>query len=152
MGHSGGVRVACDIQAIRDVVVEDNVTVVDDTAEKLPGVYGIQAGDNGPIKIGESADVLKRIRSLRTGHHEALRIVYFDWQADRVTRKAIERRLHQQFRGRRLRGEWFSADILPELEEIQFPAELIRTRIDKNYDRAIEILNALQPQSPNTTE
>src|SRR4029077_13210159 len=71
-------------------------------------IYFIQAGDErGPIKIGFSADVEKRLASLRTGNHERLEVI-----AKIMTDSpaAVESRLHEQFADLRLEGEWFKFD------------------------------------------
>lgn len=69
------------------------------------GVYFIQAGKSGPIKIGFSDDVSKRIASLQTGNADTLnlRLVVpgtMETEAD----------LHRRFASARIRpsGEWFA--------------------------------------------
>lgn len=66
-------------------------------------VYFVQAGDDGPIKIGTvKRDINGRIASLQTGSSERLHL-----------RRAVlgdvyeEKRLHERFAASRLHGEWF---------------------------------------------
>lgn len=69
-------------------------------------VYFIQAGDErGPVKIGYSCDVEKRLESLQTGNHLSCRVIAKFPHADAPE---IERKLHSRFANQRLEGEWFS--------------------------------------------
>ncbi|MGD9613766.1 MAG: GIY-YIG nuclease family protein [Alphaproteobacteria bacterium] len=66
-------------------------------------VYFIQAGEDGPIKIGFASDVRKRLRNLRTAAPIPL-IPLGYIEGDKKT----ERRLHAQFQDLRRFGEWFT--------------------------------------------
>lgn len=70
-------------------------------------VYFIQAGSNGPIKIGYSSNVAKRIETLQTGNAISLRLLasFSHPQAPN-----IERTLHEMFGDLRMEGEWFRYD------------------------------------------
>lgn len=71
-------------------------------------VYFAQAGDNGPIKIGQTRDVHTRIRALRAMHYEEVRLIGV------IPETFIpEGRLHIEFDKHRIRGEWFRPD--PEI-------------------------------------
>lgn len=70
-------------------------------------VYFIQAGENGPVKIGYATDVAHRCRDLQTGHYEALRII----RVIETANSTAERWLHRHFDAERLRGEWFRFDV-----------------------------------------
>jgi hypothetical protein len=72
----------------------------------MKGVYIIQAGTEGPIKIGYSRDVKKRLRILQTGHYERLHFV-FVWEN---ATPAEECYLHEGLSPWRLEGEWFAFD------------------------------------------
>jgi hypothetical protein len=66
-------------------------------------IYFIQAGDDGPVKIGLARDVWKRLSNLQTGVPTRLRLLgIIDGSAQK------EKLLHRQFAAHRLRGEWFS--------------------------------------------
>lgn len=118
----------CDIVAIEKVV------------GKLSGIYGVQAGPGGAVKIGKTADVRDRVRSLQTAHPETLCIVYFEWCTNAAERKRTEKSLHKKFAAHRLQGEWFSAEILSELEELQESPDIVRCRVSGDHGLAVELL------------
>ena len=62
--------------------------------------YFIQAGDDGPIKIGRASDVHRRLKELQTASHERLRLLA-------VIRGDHERSMHKFCGDSRLHGEWF---------------------------------------------
>lgn len=68
-------------------------------------IYFARAGDDGPVKIGQSKDVAKRIRELQTAHHSKLSVIRtIDaplW---------VEGWLHGYFAAQRQVGEWFTYD------------------------------------------
>ena len=70
--------------------------------ERESYVYFVQDGADGPIKIGYAVDVTKRIASLQTGHHRALRVLLTIPGGPKV-----ERKMHNKFWRSRIRGEWF---------------------------------------------
>lgn len=65
-------------------------------------VYFVQAGDDGPIKIGRSRRPLERFEELRGGSPLPLRLL-LTYRAGELE----ERRLHQRFAELRRSGEWF---------------------------------------------
>lgn len=67
------------------------------------GVYFVQATSGGPIKIGVSQDVQKRLDGIQTYQAEPIFILAMIKDGD----VAVERKLHEQFAAHRLRGEWF---------------------------------------------
>jgi hypothetical protein len=70
-------------------------------------VYVIQAGENGPCKIGHTSNMPGRFSSMQTATHVQLRLiaVYEGGHSE-------EQGLHKQFAALRLKGEWF--DLNPE--------------------------------------
>ncbi|MEQ8673448.1 MAG: GIY-YIG nuclease family protein [Aggregatilineales bacterium] len=68
-------------------------------------VYFIQQGDNGPIKIGYSAEPEKRLQTLSTASPYPLRIL-----KTLKGGKALEQELHTRFANHQLEGEWFAPD------------------------------------------
>lgn len=66
--------------------------------------YFIQAGVDGPIKIGKADNPEKRLAELQTGSPESLRLIG-KLQGDH------ERDLHNRFHKLHLRGEWFNPDV-----------------------------------------
>ena len=66
--------------------------------------YFIQSGgEDGPVKIGRTTDLAKRIASLSTGSPKTLRVL-------RVMDGDHESAMHWQFKHLRVRGEWFAYD------------------------------------------
>jgi len=68
-------------------------------------VYFLQRGPGGPVKIGYSIALKKRIRALQTASAEKLELLCAlegDW--------ATEAAFHLQFKGERLKGEWFKPE------------------------------------------
>jgi hypothetical protein len=66
-------------------------------------VYFLQATNGGPIKIGFSRDLLRRIHELNSASPIPLRVVGVIAGGDQET----EAELHAWFAGARLHGEWF---------------------------------------------
>lgn len=65
-------------------------------------IYFIRSGIDGPVKIGQTRDVIQRLNNLQTAHHDTLNLIrVIDGTPD------LEARLHQHFADYRLRGEWF---------------------------------------------
>ena len=65
-------------------------------------VYFIQAGADGPIKIGIAGDSFCRLQELQTGHYEELRLLGFV-----AIEEYPEKDLHGRFADLHIRGEWF---------------------------------------------
>src|SRR3989304_4807088 len=63
-------------------------------------LYAIQAGVDGPIKLGKAQCPEERLRALQCGHHDGLRLLNY-------TPAISEREAHRQWKGLRQRGEWF---------------------------------------------
>ncbi len=85
--------------------------------QRYPGfVYFIQGETGGPIKIGYSDDVAKRLKGLQTGHPDNLKVLftYPGSQED-------EKEMHLKFEAIRLRGEWFrpTDEIFSAIEELK---------------------------------
>jgi hypothetical protein len=68
-------------------------------------VYFIQAGDDGPIKIGWALDPTARLKELQVGCPEPLRLLMTI-----ADDGELESQLHRRFASLRLRGEWFRAE------------------------------------------
>lgn len=74
---------------------------------RLRGVYFIQEGGSGPIKIGHAAGVdgvWTRFVSLQMGNPRPLRLLHVIEGAE----KAHEDELHARFARLHMRGEWFA--------------------------------------------
>jgi hypothetical protein len=76
--------------------------------ESRPGfVYFVQAGQDGPIKIGFAANVGARLSELQTASPEPLTVL-----ATIEGTLQTEAEVHRYFQAYRLRGEWFRADVV----------------------------------------
>lgn len=75
-------------------------------------VYAIQAGENGPVKLGKADDPVRRMAGLQTGNAQELHLLRV-WAGG----EAEEAALHKRFAGLRLFGEWFgySPDFLRDV-------------------------------------
>lgn len=61
---------------------------------------------DGPIKIGSTIQIGKRIDELQTSNYEELEFI---GAIEREEYRAVERELHLRFSRWRVRGEWFAA-------------------------------------------
>jgi DNA-binding XRE family transcriptional regulator len=79
-------------------------------------VYMIRCGENGPVKIGHSADPAFRLCQLQISHWETLRIIRL-FHGD----EAEEAGLHARFADLHIRGEWhhFSRAMLGDVGLIE---------------------------------
>lgn len=70
-------------------------------------VYFVQAGENGPIKIGVAKNVKNRLRGLQTANPVKLKVLKnFEFSSEKRARE-IEQRFHNFFKHTRMIGEWF---------------------------------------------
>ena len=67
----------------------------------VQGIYFIQSGDGGPIKIGWTGGLGLRLWALQVGNPEQLRVL-----ASYAAGRDEELRLHDRFRHLHIRGEW----------------------------------------------
>lgn len=72
-------------------------------------VYAI-CGDEGPVKIGITKDVAKRLSGLQTGHPHRLRVFFAAPMEDAVAARSVEKSCHARLSASRLSGEWFAID------------------------------------------
>jgi hypothetical protein len=73
-------------------------------------VYMIQTGDDGPVKIGLTRDVRRRLETLQISSPTRLRLLAL-FEGSRE----LECELHRRFAAARIKGEWFKP--IPELIE-----------------------------------
>jgi len=100
-------------------------------------VYFIRAGNTGPIKIGVASNVERRLDALQTGNHLTLYIIATIKYSSRAEAYEKERKFHNLFKHKRLRGEWFSNKIkLSEIDdEMNKVRKISETRlIDERLD------------------
>ncbi len=71
---------------------------------KIKTVYLVGNREHGKFKIGITTDLDKRLSSLSTGAPFKLETIY-TWPHQEYRR--LEKHLHEQFRKKRVKGEWF---------------------------------------------
>ena len=74
-------------------------------------VYAI-GPENGPVKIGFTNNLKKRLKAIQTGNSEKIEVFYSEQFDSKKDMMEAERILHHTLSHRRLKGEWF--DISPE--------------------------------------
>lgn len=67
-------------------------------------IYAIQA-ESGPIKIGITNNLTKRLRQLQSGHYEALKPIAAQIKSD--SDALVEEWIHEKLASSLIRGEWF---------------------------------------------
>lgn len=78
-----------------------------DSNTDQPAVYIVQNGLTGPIKIGVSKNVQRRLRELQTGSARKLNLLgWFDCESIDLAFE-LESQLHKQFKANAMSGEWF---------------------------------------------
>lgn len=107
-------------------------------------VYMIQAGENGPVKIGVTGNVWNRFMALQTDHYVDLSILRV-FEGDEVQ----ERLFHNRFAPWRIRGEWFHfhPDMIADLGvlELDFPRDRKRSGRRRKLPSLMEV-DSSQPQ------
>lgn len=99
-------------------------------------IYFIKSED-GPIKIGYTISIEKRISSLQTGNSKKLVVL-----ATISGSRNFERKIHNKFHHFKLNGEWFK----PEKELLDFIEELKSSGIPEEETRKIVVLPKLEKQ------
>lgn len=96
-------------------------------------VYLVQAGENGPCKIGKANDIPGRIRALQSAHVEQLRLLR-TWKGGLAEEKA----LHRQFDYLRINREWFSfcPSMLSAKPVTDLPPKIKKTRAWSSLKKA----------------
>ncbi|MEU3434207.1 GIY-YIG nuclease family protein [Streptomyces sp. NPDC006863] len=85
-------------------------------------VYAISSSEQpAPVKIGRTANVLRRLSQLQTASPIPLRV----WWQRETPDPELERKLHQLFASQRISGEWFRFQGPGWVAEIAHAAELL---------------------------
>ena len=90
-------------------------------------VYFIQAGADGPIKIGVARKPMDRVSQLQTAHYQELslrRVIAGSHSA--------EEWLHQRFAARHIAREWFVYH--PDMDTVEIPDEWLGTTTARYMD------------------
>lgn len=75
----------------------------------LSGVYFVQVGTDGPIKIGRGVSVMDRVNGIQTHNPYPVRLL-FVIPIHAYLAPRIEGFLHDKFRRLHIRGEWYDPD------------------------------------------
>jgi hypothetical protein len=121
-------------------------------------VYFVREDCGGPIKIGFSNDVYRRVKSLSTQAGRRMSLL-----AAMPGGRDEERRLHERFSGSRVLGEWFHphAEILAEVrrvtEEYPLPKperqRMLRFSFTaKEYDAFSKLVDDLAGDGPRPSD
>ena len=74
-------------------------------------VYFVRAGKKGPIKIGKTCNIERRIAEMQTGNAYLLELLFcFECRSESHA-AYVEKTLHNFFRKQKIRGEWFTGNI-----------------------------------------
>lgn len=104
-------------------------------------VYFIQAGENGPIKIGFThGSAIDRVRDMQTGNAAVLKVL-----ATCEGDVSIERKFHKQFADSKIRGEWYHpvASLIQLIESVGFVGEGPKISLFKEETDASKLINKL---------
>jgi uncharacterized protein (UPF0335 family) len=113
--RSADLRALAEEQA-RDPIDWDEVSLREFPSDTSVKVYFVEAPSLGLIKIGSSGNVEHRIAALvRNGPAELTRIGVI------CGGPKLELELHERFAQYRVRGEWFSNEIRPEVDALLVP-------------------------------
>jgi hypothetical protein len=107
MEFQRGVRQAGALSSRAETALAASLSSVEPRSRKraVSVVYFVQCGDGGPVKIGVTRDLDKRLGGLQTSHHERLRLLHVEPGG-----RLEERQFHARFADLRTRGEWFLFD------------------------------------------
>ena len=108
-------------------------------------VYFVKAGRNGPIKIGVAMNVKKRMETLQTGNHLKLNLIAKIKCSSKLEAYSLESQLHKKFKGKHIRGEWFSGTI--RLDQVNEFDEVTKSNIDNTIENR-ELDRQLLASSP----
>lgn len=88
-------------------------------------IYFLEAGKDGPIKIGFAKDVRKRVKDMQSGNHLPLNVI-LEIPGDYLN----EGQFHDLFARHNIRGEWFQRhqDILEVIEMLTVRKYLTLTK------------------------
>ena len=70
-------------------------------------IYFIQAGERGPIKIGITNNVIKRLNDLQVANYKHLFVRYTIPFDSRLQAETFEKLMHRVHHKQCIRGEWF---------------------------------------------
>lgn len=84
----------------------------------LTSIYVIGT-DNGPLKIGYTADPKGRLSNLQVGQPTEIKLFYEE-ATETAKAKVIEKLIHRTLGHKRVRGEWFNVSVEEAIAEVKF--------------------------------
>ena len=105
------------------------------TLSNSDDVYFIQSANDGPIKIGYTTNVQRRLQELQTANPEELTLLHYTTGGRR-----FELYLHEKFREYNKRDEWF----FPNIEIIKY-IEKLKIE-DEQYGKIKSLRNFLKSE------
>lgn len=106
-------------------------------------VYIIRVGQSNLVKIGVAKNVMSRMATLQTGHHDELsllRVVDGDC--------TVERWFHREFKHCRRRREWFEFDpamLTVVLGKLGEPRKTILSHVENEQEQYWNVIRILLP-------
>jgi hypothetical protein len=99
-------------------------------------IYFLQAGTDGPIKIGRAQDPIRRAGALNVGSPIEL-VLLGAMPSDRAA--VDERKIHRRLAPHRVRGEWFHAAVVRAYmrrhrQRLWTPKKMISAKIKQQSD------------------
>jgi hypothetical protein len=91
-------------------------------------VYFIRAGEEGPVKIGTAENVNARLHALQNAHYAELTVIRL-LEGDHH----LELQIHERFKARRIRREWFDFDQAMLTEDFSVQKAGLIDRLIKSY-------------------
>jgi len=99
-------------------------------------IYFIQAGEDGPVKIGRAVNPVERLSVLQTGNWSDFRLRAALTVDDDTE---VETSLHKMLSRYRIRGEWFRFNVVVNIALAQAQAGFLPTphKLDQRLDDAL---------------
>ncbi len=104
-----------------EIIVEEGCW---DASASVPGYVYFVKSENGKVKIGKTANIEERVRTLKRQIPFALSLEHYFETRDM---KAVERMFHEKFAENRLEGEWFD-----------LPVEILESLKRGDYDKLVK--------------
>jgi len=80
----------------------------DEAVNGRPGVYILHAVGTRYYKIGRATNITKRIKGIQTSNPHRIELVKFCETDGRCSSVDIEKIMHEKFKKKHFRGEWFT--------------------------------------------
>lgn len=100
---SYGEKMVCGLERLPNSVIQEI------RSKRYYCVYAVGPVSGSPIKIGSTADIIKRFGELQSSTFEEMKLHYFVWTPGRPVARNLEVACHEVLTkaGKHIRGEWF---------------------------------------------